>query len=752
MKKSIIFSLVLLLTQSVLAKDIKVPGDYRNIQDAINASSDGDRILVASGNYSEFLKIEKSIKIIGTPPCTLYASTSPIKSVRNKKALINIADNEVSIEGINLVGTYLDNGKLSTAHPTSSYCTVAIDSKDAFLDIKSMTINGFTQSYFVVNGGVMDVTNVKLSPTSSIHPAPPLAFKLDDVGGLTIKGLTCVNPKVKNILAINEVFKGVRESFILISDTEIGNAQLERGRKESYTISAVVNQKEKAMITDKVVFIPDSEFKKLLVNNSLLNTNHDDEIQVSEAKVYDEFIVCSKSGINDLTGIEAFTSLSRLECSYNNLTTLDLSKNKNLKILKCVSNQLTALDVSKNLELVEFWCYDNHLTEINVSNNTKLENFMCISNKLTSIDVSKNKALVTFRCNDNQLSTIDVSNNTLLEDFTCGKNQISRLNVSKNLKLKKLSISNNELSSIDLRVNTALESLECQFNNISKLDLRKCTNLKMLLCGSNKITSLDLSNNINVRELNINKSKILETVNLLNLSDKLKRFYAKETPNLTCILVDNVNDSKKQWSKKVQNLSAIKNSCEGVFTETGDEEISESLVPLPPVKGIPTSNKASINFDKEKEEFTTIVEGKNYNLILPKKLQYKSHDASKVDLIIAYSSKETGDNYIGVWNNKLQYLSEYNFKKIMVKAYTTITTNTNENIILVHYYDPTYKTEFVGVFNNVMQYLGQYELTGKKNIKIQKDAGNPSVVYIDGNKKKRVEFDVTGNQISLQSL
>ena len=75
-------------------------------------------------------------------------------------------------------------------------------------------------------------------------------------------------------------------------------------------------------------------------------------------------------GISSLTGIEFFSSLESLSCGYNNLTSLDLSKNTSLKSLECTCNfDLTSLDVSKNTELLWIWCDDANLTSLDVSNN-----------------------------------------------------------------------------------------------------------------------------------------------------------------------------------------------------------------------------------------------------------------------------------------------------------------------------------------------------------------------------------------------
>ena len=93
------------------------------------------------------------------------------------------------------------------------------------------------------------------------------------------------------------------------------------------------------------VSIPDANFKTYLINNTLINTNGDNEIQVSEATSYTQSVYCPSLGITDLTGIEAFTNITELYCGFNQLTSLDVSQNTALVYLYCYSNQLTCLNV-----------------------------------------------------------------------------------------------------------------------------------------------------------------------------------------------------------------------------------------------------------------------------------------------------------------------------------------------------------------------------------------------------------------------
>ena len=129
------------------------------------------------------------------------------------------------------------------------------------------------------------------------------------------------------------------------------------------------------------VNIPDANFKAYLVGNKDINRNGDNEIQVSEASAFNETIDCSYMNISNLTGIEAFTALTNLECESNQLTSLDVSKNTALTYLFCSSNQLTSLDVSKNTALTYLSCMNNQLTSLDVSKNTALINLGCSFNK-----------------------------------------------------------------------------------------------------------------------------------------------------------------------------------------------------------------------------------------------------------------------------------------------------------------------------------------------------------------------------------
>jgi len=160
------------------------------------------------------------------------------------------------------------------------------------------------------------------------------------------------------------------------------------------------------------VNIPDANFKNHLLADPNINTNGDSEIQVSEASAFTGGIYCVGQNISELTGIEAFTALTELECGVNQLTSLDVSNNTALTSLICDDNQLTSLDVSNNTALEVLGCGDNQITSLDVSNNTALEELGCSQNNLlTSLDLSNNSNLIELYCSDNQqLQCLNIKN------------------------------------------------------------------------------------------------------------------------------------------------------------------------------------------------------------------------------------------------------------------------------------------------------------------------------------------------------
>ncbi len=218
---------------------------------------------------------------------------------------------------------------------------------------------------------------------------------------------------------------------------------------------------------------------------------------------------CQQHQIGDLTGIEYFTALRSLECSYNSLTSLDLSKNAALKSLQCSTNQLTLLDVSNNTNLEELCVDRNPLSALDVSKNAKLVELSCMRCGLTSLDVSNNSELAWLNCQSNSLSSLDVSKNTKLDSVYCSRNGMTSLSLGSNDALKKLYCGRNELTVLDVSNCSALEDMDCYKNQLPTLDVSHNTVLRWLYCDDNQLTSLDMSKNLELRELVCSNNQLI---------------------------------------------------------------------------------------------------------------------------------------------------------------------------------------------------------------------------------------------------
>ena len=161
---------------------------------------------------------------------------------------------------------------------------------------------------------------------------------------------------------------------------------------------------------EPIVYIPDSLFKAELLNDTLINTNHDDEIQVTEAVAYTGSIQVEGKSIQSFTGIEAFENIDSLRCANNLADSLNLSQNTKLVYVDCSDNQLVFLDLNNLEKLDELDCSENQLTVLDVSKNTGLSILNCSYNLIADLDLSISAQLLEFNGTSNKLTQLDLRN------------------------------------------------------------------------------------------------------------------------------------------------------------------------------------------------------------------------------------------------------------------------------------------------------------------------------------------------------
>ncbi|MEW7289143.1 immunoglobulin-like domain-containing protein [Aquimarina sp. 2304DJ70-9] len=181
-----------------------------------------------------------------------------------------------------------------------------------------------------------------------------------------------------------------------------------------------------------LTYVPDDNFENYLethdadgnvvvvgdatsMGNGIAN---DDQVATSKIEIVTTLNIESQN-IADLTGIEDFAALESLNCDYNDLTTLDLSGNTNLKILNAAENDLTSLDLTGYTALEEVYLRSNGLISLLVDNNPNLKKLSTGKNLLTTLDLTACVQLEELAAHQNLLESLDVrnGNNNLITDF-----------------------------------------------------------------------------------------------------------------------------------------------------------------------------------------------------------------------------------------------------------------------------------------------------------------------------------------------
>ncbi len=301
---------------------------------------------------------------------------------------------------------------------------------------------------------------------------------------------------------------------------------------------------------------PDKIFRKFVAQ---FDTDQNREFSQAEIDAVKSIKIRSV-GVEDLKGIEFFTSLKELDCLDNLLTKIDLSGNTKLEVLDCSYNRLTKLDVSScpalktlrfdcnliksintgNLSDLEvLTCCADDLRSLDVSNNTKLRTLTCsdydydheiepkfgpenpCKNQITSLDLSNCPDLEILDCTGSSMQTLDISKNTNLVELYCGKNEIKILETSDLHKLKNVVAYMNELTKIDLSHCPDLEIVSVLYNGLSELEV-DAPNLRELHCENNSLVTLTIGDAPKLENLSCESNSL--SVLKLNKTSMLQHF------------------------------------------------------------------------------------------------------------------------------------------------------------------------------------------------------------------------------------
>ena len=234
---------------------------------------------------------------------------------------------------------------------------------------------------------------------------------------------------------------------------------------------------------------PDAEFRNFL--KGYCDTNNDGKLDVDIKSMK----IPTSYAIKSLEGISFFEDLETLDCHGIGLTTLNVTKNFNLKELNCSDNYLKDYLYILSSGLKKLDCSNNKLTYMNLGilYGLNLEEVNCSNNNITKIVMDSVGELVKFDCSNNDLMTLDVSQCSKLQQLNCSGNQLMELNVNNQGQLTELDCHNNKLTELNVKQNGSLTSLICNDNQLTTLDLSKNNSLSNLNCANNRLACLNVT-------------------------------------------------------------------------------------------------------------------------------------------------------------------------------------------------------------------------------------------------------------------
>ncbi len=255
-----------------------------------------------------------------------------------------------------------------------------------------------------------------------------------------------------------------------------------------------------SVFQSQTVNIPDANFKSLLVanvpymakdiygNTTIIDTNHDGEVQLSEAANISQlnFDLYNMPNYNSFfnnivstEGIKSFTNLQKLYIdSFPLLQSIDLSNNTILE----------KLDISR--------CYV--LSSVNIQGCSQLHDLDIFFSNIPSIDLSGLSNLYEVNMTQCQLYNLYLNNNTNLSNLTLTSNKLQTLPLNQTPNLKFLGIASNLFTTLNFGSFSKLETLNCTYNKFTTIDLSQNGELTNFGCDMNpNLQSLLIKNGKN---------------------------------------------------------------------------------------------------------------------------------------------------------------------------------------------------------------------------------------------------------------
>lgn len=212
--------------------------------------------------------------------------------------------------------------------------------------------------------------------------------------------------------------------------------------------------------------VPDTAFVTYL-HTIVPGAMQGDSLDITNTQVTTTYTINVRAKhISNLSGIEYFTSLRKLDCSQNTINSLPTLANS----------------------LIWLWCSNNALTSLPVLP-TSLQILFADTNQLGSIPTPLPNGLVYFEVERNNLTTLPSVLPNTIQYLICGYNYLDSLPSALPTSLIYLYCYHNQLTSLPAQLPSSIKYLYCEYNGITNLPALPSA-LLYFYCYDNQIYNL----------------------------------------------------------------------------------------------------------------------------------------------------------------------------------------------------------------------------------------------------------------------
>jgi len=200
-----------------------------------------------------------------------------------------------------------------------------------------------------------------------------------------------------------------------------------------------------------------------------------------------------------------------------------MHKTNNLKRLNLSNLGLDTIRPLAGLPLVFLDCSGNELYSLNGLEGMHLEMLSCQNNRISSLEPLRYMPLKNLNCQENWISDLSPLEHLPLKDLNCNWNKITSLEPLRGMQLERLSFCGDPVQSMDALRGMQLKAVDCSKSKIDTLEPLRGMSLEMLNAANTSISSITPVEGMPLTIVDLHDCEKLQDVGTLFAINSLER-------------------------------------------------------------------------------------------------------------------------------------------------------------------------------------------------------------------------------------